>query len=163
MTHDAREGPFWRLPRIISNSGHVRVHCARSTRSGRPMKSVHCVLTLAVLVLVPTFARAQAPAGSTGQCKDGTYTSVASKSGACRGHKGVQTWFAATAVTPASPAAKAQTARTTPAVPAAAPSASPTQPASSATSPATSPAKRALQPLPHCVPRPQVAVLEWFG
>jgi hypothetical protein len=33
------------------------------------------------------------PSNATGQCKDGTYWTGASKSGACRGHQGIQTWY----------------------------------------------------------------------
>ncbi len=42
-------------------------------------------------------APAAAPPGTTGMCKDGTYTSAASKSGACSGHDGVKKWYGAPA------------------------------------------------------------------
>jgi hypothetical protein len=42
-------------------------------------------------------APASAPAGTTGQCKDGSFTSAASKKGACHGHQGVKEWYAADA------------------------------------------------------------------
>jgi hypothetical protein len=40
-------------------------------------------------------AFAKAPAGSTGECKDGTYTQSSSREGACSSHGGVKTWMAA--------------------------------------------------------------------
>jgi hypothetical protein len=50
------------------------------------------VLALVGLLFAAAPLTAQAPAGATGVCKDGTYTMAKSKSGACSGHGGVKSW-----------------------------------------------------------------------
>ena len=92
------------------------------------------------LILVPCTFVAQvpagAPAGTTGKCKDGTFTSAAKRQGACRGHKGIDTWYANDTTSTSS------SSKPAPAAPAPAAAASP-QPAPSAPSSKPSSAKGA--------------------
>src|SRR5271170_7393092 len=89
------------------------------------MKTAIRLMAVAMGLLVAEVGLAQAPAGSTGQCKDGTYSTAASKQGACRGHQGVKEWYAAAPATAAAPAAAATAPKTAAAAPASAPATAP--------------------------------------
>ena len=75
--------------------------------------SARISLFLAFMITATVWAQlpASAPAGTTAVCKDGTYHSGPTKSGACSGHKGIKDWFGeAKPTTPtATPATPAKT------------------------------------------------------
>jgi len=111
----------------------------------KPLQSSFSILALATILFTApvTFAQAAPPAGATGLCKDGTYTTAASKSGACRGHQGIKEWLASATSTAASAPPAKSTADATPSKPAkpATVTAAPAASASTAASTSTAAAK----------------------
>jgi len=101
------------------------------------MKSIMKIALLAAALCCASASFAQAPAdapaGTNGVCKDGTYSQAAHKQGACRGHKGVKEWYASSDGSSSS-GSGASSAPAAPAPAAAAPPPAPAAPAAPAAS-----------------------------
>jgi len=80
------------------------------------MKTLFLSVALGAGFLLSAGAFAEAPAGAIAQCKDGTYFSGTSHSGACKGHQGVKEWLdkdkAAPAAAPKASTSKSSSATT---------------------------------------------------
>jgi hypothetical protein len=105
------------------------------------MKTAIRLMAVVTGILAAQAAMAQAPAGATGQCKDGTYSTAASKQGACRGHQGVKEWYTAAAPAAAATPAAPKAATT----PAPAPAAAPAAPAAMTAAPKASSSSKAAK------------------
>lgn len=125
-----------------SSHGGVKKWLAKEDKGGKAEKAAKSSDKASKAAEKPAAAAAK-PADATGECKDGTYTTSATKSGACAGHKGVKTWYGgakkeAESKAPAKSAAASKPAAAPPAAPA--PAAAPASAPSSAKSTASAPA-----------------------
>ena len=73
--------------RAVAADAPARVTCSDGTtsKSGQGACSHHGGISTTL---------APPPAGSTGKCKDGTYSQSQQRSGACSQHGGIAEWFA---------------------------------------------------------------------
>jgi len=137
------------------------------------MKALLVSSALGLGLLLTAGAWAQAPAGATASCKDGTYYTGTTHKGACRGHKGVKEWINGESTAAGSSAAAANDASAEPAKPskksrkskkaeaaeaaapaAAAPAAAATAAAPAATQAPAAPASKAPKSSKHTAPTP---------
>jgi hypothetical protein len=114
--------------KLFSSTGVHMKTLVRSLLAASALAVTAMIASQAGVAQVP----AGAPAGTTGLCNDGSYWTGAAKSGACRGHKGVKTWYAASAAAPTSAATP-----TAPPPAAAAPAAAPAPAAAMTPAPKT--------------------------
>ena len=137
------------------------------------MKTFLVTAALGVGFLLCVGAYAQAPAGATAQCKDGSYFSGTTHKGACRGHQGVKEWLNApvASAAPAVAASDNATATTTKkskkskkaaAAEAAAAPAAPAAPAAASTAAAPAAAAKPMSPK-HMAPTPASQIAQKPG
>jgi Protein of unknown function (DUF3761) len=121
--------------RIERHWAHVAAYLFYSGRRMTMRTAIRLMAVIAGLAVAQVAmaqAPAGAPAGATGMCKDGSYWTGATKSGACKGHKGIKDWYAAAAPAPAKTAAAPAPAATSAPAAAPAPRSAPAAPAKTA-------------------------------
>jgi hypothetical protein len=100
----------------ILGGAHIRLRERIPHQMETAMKALLVSSAFGLGLLLSAGAWAEAPAGATASCKDGTYYTGTAHKGACRGHKGVDKWLdggaaGASAKSAPEPAAKPATAK----------------------------------------------------